>query len=83
MNPGFSAIHPHIGLFLRMNPGFSVIRPHIGGFLRMNPGFSAFHPQKGLFLRTDLGFWAICSFLILVDYLDVLSLGKVDSVYKL
>jgi hypothetical protein len=24
-----------------------------------------------------------CSFLILVDYLAVLSLGKVDSVYKL
>jgi hypothetical protein len=63
--------------------GISGIHPHIRRFLRMNLGFSTIHPQKGLFLRTNLGFSAICSFMILVDYLDVLSLGKVDSVYKL
>ena len=34
-------------------------------------------PQKGAKM------WMKCSFLILVDYLAVLSLGKVDSVYKL
>jgi hypothetical protein len=80
---GISGIHPHIRRFLRMNLGFSTIRPQKGLFLRTNLGFSAIHPQKGLFLRTNLGFSAICSFMILVDYLDVLSLGKVDSVYKL
>jgi hypothetical protein len=66
-----------------MNRCFLPIHPHGSPFLRMNLHFFATHPHLGRFLRTDLGFSAICSFLILVDYLDVLSLGKVDSVYKL
>ena len=40
-------------------------------------------PQKGVFLRMSCQKLQVCSFLILVDYLAVLSLGKVDSVYKL
>ncbi len=61
----------------------SGIHPQKGLFLRTDLGFSVIHPQKGLLLRTDFGFSVICSFLILVDYLDVLSLRRVDSVYKL
>ena len=83
MNLGFSTIRPQKGLFLRTNLGFSAIHPQKGLFLRTNLGFSIIRPQKRRFLRTNLGFSAICSFMILVDYLDVLSLGKVDSVYKL
>jgi hypothetical protein len=51
--------------------------------LRTDRCFSAIHPHIGRFLRMELRFSAICSFLILVDYLDVLSLRRVDSVYKL
>jgi len=35
------------------------------------------------FFVAEIEISCICSFLILVDYLAVLSLGKVDSVYKL
>ena len=45
--------------------------------MRMDGGKTTVRPQKQPYMRMD------CSFLILVDYLAVLSLGKVDSVYKL
>ena len=53
------------------------LRPQKPAYMRMDGGKTTVRPQKQPFLRMD------CSFLILVDYLDVLSLGKVDSVYKL
>jgi hypothetical protein len=57
--------------------------PQKGLFLRMSCQKTPVCPHKGAFLRMSCQNLRVCSFLILVDYLDVLSLGKVDSVYKL
>ena len=72
-----SKVCPQKQPFLRMKGRKSMVCPQKQPFLRMDGRKSMVCPQKQAFLRMD------CSFLILVDYLDVLSLRRVDSVYKL
>ena len=76
-------VRPQKGLFLRMSCQNLPICPQKGPILRMSCQNLPVCPQKGPVLRMSCQNLTVCSFLILVDYLKVLSLGKVDSVYKL
>jgi len=78
-----SGSRPQNWAFLRMDGEKSGSRPQNWAFLRMDGEKSGSRPQNWAFLRMDDENPPVCSSLILVDYLAVLSLGKVDSVYKL
>ena len=78
-----SGSRPQKRAFLRMNCQKSGSRPQNWAFLRMDGEKSGSCPQNWAFLSMDGRNPPVCSSLILVDYLAVLSLGKVDSVYKL
>ena len=83
MNCQKSGSRPQIRAFLRMDCQKSGSRPQKRAFLRMDGIKSGSRPHNRAFLRTDGRNPPVCSSLILVDYLAVLSLRRVDSVYKL
>jgi hypothetical protein len=80
MNCQNRQVCPQKGAFLRMSCQNLQVCPHKEAFLRMSCQNRQVCPQKGAFLRMNCQNLQVCSFLILVDYMDVLSLSRVDSI---